>query len=55
MTSYIKLSSKKKFMIYTCMRHPPRDVVNRELAFFLVVNRELGYGRDRDRFYGRES
>ena len=46
---------------------PPRDVVNRELAFFLVVNREfviflvvnreLGYGRDRELgiFYGRES
>ena len=32
------------------MRPPrsPRDGVNRELAIFLVVNRELGYGRDRE-------
>ena len=32
-------------------------VVNREFAIFLVVNRELGYGRDRELgfFYGRES
>ena len=34
-------------------------VVNREFAIFLVVNRELGYGRDRElgflMFVNRES
>ena len=31
-------------------------VVNRESAVFWSVNRELGYGRDRELgFYGRES